>query len=186
MEIQHINVKIFVADNATVDLEKVNLVFHEWIQNDAGDGELLVDVADYAHVPAGPGMMLIGHESNFSLDFTVDNRAGLLYNRKTRLVGENTDRLSDALKRALSACDRLEAHAHFKGALKFNRQDMLLVVNDRALVPNEQDTYQRLKPDFDAVLGEIFADSHKLEFLEGDPRERFTVRVSASREPVVV
>lgn len=183
MEIQHINVKIFAAPGATIDLEKVNLIFHEWIQKDQGDGELLLDVADYAHVPEGPGMMLIGHDSNYSLDFVLGGRAGLLYNRKTALSGENTDRLRDALRRALKACDRLEAHQHTQGALKFNRREILVLVNDRALAPNEADVFQRLKPDFDAVFGEVFADSHRLEFVEGDSRERFAVRVSANREP---
>ncbi len=184
MDLQHINIKVFASSGAKIDLAKVNRVFHEWIQNGPGE-ELLIDVADYAHVPAGPGMMVIGHHANYSLDYVLEERPGLLYNRKTILSGENTDRLRDALQRAFAACDRLERHALTAG-LRFNRQDLLVVINDRALIANDEGVFQRVKPDFDAVFGDVFADAHRLEFVNGDPRDRFTVRVTATREPAVV
>ena len=185
-QIQHVNIKVFTdAASAEPDLEKVNHIFHEWIQKGESE-ELLMDVADYAHVPAGPGMMLIGHEVNYSLDFVVGGRAGLLFNRKTRMEGENTDLLKHAVKRAFAACDALENHASLAGALKFNRQDLVVFINDRALVPNEEAAFQRLKPDLDAVFGELFSDSHTLEYAQGDPRERFSVKVTAGSAPVAV
>ena len=49
-------------------------VFHQWIR-DSVCPEMLIDVADYRHVPAGPGVMLIGHEANYSLD-NRENRLG--------------------------------------------------------------------------------------------------------------
>jgi hypothetical protein len=184
--IQHVNIKVFTAPgSAEPDLEKVNHIFHGWIQAGYGE-ELLLDVADYAHVPDGPGMMLIGHEVNYSLDFVIERRAGLLYNRKTHLEGDNAEQFRHAVKRTFAACDALEQHPSLGGALKFNRQDLVVVINDRALVANDEATFQRLKPDLDAVFGELFADSHKLEFVQGDARERFAVKVTASAAPAAV
>ncbi len=87
IELQHINVKLFVRDPEKVDLEAVVPVFHSWIQGQIFD-ELLLDVADYSHVPDGPGVVLIGHEADYALDNT-DGRLGVRYNRKAPWPGSN-------------------------------------------------------------------------------------------------
>jgi len=50
-------VKIFVHEPTSIDLADAIPVFHRWIQ-EAVLNELVIDVADYRHVPAGPGVML--------------------------------------------------------------------------------------------------------------------------------
>jgi hypothetical protein len=53
MDVFKIAVKIFVAeDNFAAD--RFVPIFHRWIQNQAVEGHLLIDVADYAHVAGGP------------------------------------------------------------------------------------------------------------------------------------
>src|SRR5580698_4114768 len=106
MEIQHVNVKLLLADAQHGDLEPLIPFFHGWIQEQSGEG-LLLDVADYRHVPEGPGVILIGFEGNYSVDNT-DNRLGVRYNRKTALDGGNQDRLRQAAHAALTLCQRLE------------------------------------------------------------------------------
>src|SRR5271170_6865298 len=100
MEIQHVNVKLFLGDAGKVDLEALVPVFHSWIQKQPA-GELLLDVADYRHIRSGPGVILIGHEGNYSLDNT-DGRLGVRYNRKAELEGTNQDRLAQATHAALA------------------------------------------------------------------------------------
>src|SRR5260370_10727368 len=51
MELQHVNVKLLVKDPERVDLDPLVPVFHNWIQGQVFEGQL-VDVADYRHVPA--------------------------------------------------------------------------------------------------------------------------------------
>ena len=65
--VEHVQVKIFAREPAAIDLADAIPVFHRWIQEQVSE-ELLVDVADYRHVPDGPGVMLIAHEANYSLD----------------------------------------------------------------------------------------------------------------------
>ena len=64
--------------------------------------ELLIDVADYLHVHNGPGIMLIGHEADYSLDNRA-GRLGLLYNRKEQLDGTTQEKLAQAARAALTA-----------------------------------------------------------------------------------
>jgi len=47
-------------------VSKVIATFHQWIASNAL-GEILVDVADYSHVPNGPGVVLIGCDYNYAV-----------------------------------------------------------------------------------------------------------------------
>src|SRR6202023_3858531 len=117
MNIQHVNVKLLVKNPEQVDLEPLIPVFHNWIQGQVCE-ELLLDVADYRHVFAGPGVVLIGNEATYSVDNT-DNRLGIRYNRKGVLDGSNQDRLQQAGRAALTACKRLEAEPRLGGSLRY-------------------------------------------------------------------
>src|ERR1700737_364827 len=115
MQLQHVNVKLLLRNPEEVDLEPLIPVFHDWIRVQVAEG-LLLDIADYRHVPAGPGVVLIGHQGNYSVDNT-DNRLGVRYNRKTVLDGSNQDRLNQAARTALVACQRLEADSRLAAKL---------------------------------------------------------------------
>lgn len=171
--IQHINIKIFVKDPSAIHLEDAVGVFHQWIR-DSVCPELLIDVANYTHVHEGPGILLIAHEANYSLDLR-SGRLGLLYNRKAPLDGTFQDRLAQAHQAALAACDRLEQEAPFKGKLQFDRDTIEFFVNDRLLAPNTDETWQALKPELEAYF-----PGAKLE-RTGEPRDLF--RVSIQTDP---
>src|SRR6184192_1892739 len=143
--IQHVRVKIF-ASEAAVDLGDAIPVFHRWIQ-DRVCPEMLIDVADYRHVPNGPGVMLIGHEANYSLD-NNKGRLGLLYSRK-QSGGTAQENLRQAFDAALAACRRLEQEPPFAGKLNFDDGDCEFSINDRLLAPNAEHTFLTLKPEFD-------------------------------------
>ena len=51
-----------MAETGEIELEKLVPVFHQWIREKKIPDELLIDVADYAHVPQGPGVVLIDQE----------------------------------------------------------------------------------------------------------------------------
>ncbi len=72
--------KLFLDDASGVELEEFIPVFHDWIQTQQL-AELLIDVADYRHVPQGPGIALIAHDAHYVMDLT-DARLGLLYSRR--------------------------------------------------------------------------------------------------------
>lgn len=181
--VQGINVKVFAEEPVSIDLADAIPVFHRWIQDSILE-ELVVDVADYRHVPAGPGVMLIGHEANYSLDCAFD-RLGLLYNRKRVVGGSAQDKLLQAFGAALAACHRLEEEEPFKGKLTFNAGHCEVILNDRLLAPNTDETWLALKPEFVTFFDRLFgADNYRLNRL-GEPRERFRVAMS-TQHPVPV
>jgi len=168
--IQHINLKIFVKDPGAIDLADAIPVFHQWIR-DGVCPEMLIDVADYRHVSAGPGVLLIGHEANYSFD-NRENRLGLLYNRKAALNGTFQSRLAQAHRAALEACGHLEQEAPFRGKLKFDRNAIEVFVNDRLLAPNNDETWQALRPEIEGFFGSCTIQR------TGEPRDLFRVAIT--------
>lgn len=178
MELQHVNVKIF-ASELQVDLERFIDVFHRWI-TDQTTSEMLIDVADYRHVPHGPGVVLVGHEADYALDQT-GGRFGLLYNRKVAIAGSNQDRLKQALRSAALASQQLESE--FDGEpLKFSRQEFEIFINDRAIAPNTEETFAKTGPELAAFLALTLGhDQFRFERQSNDPRNRFGVVVNSSK-----
>jgi len=179
MQLQHVNVKLLVRNPEEVDLEPLIPVFHGWIQDQVGEG-LLLDIADYRHVDAGPGVVLIGHEGNYSVDNT-DHRLGVRYNRKAALDGSNQDRLKQAARAALTACQRLEADPRLGGKLRFNGQEIEIFVNDRLLAPNCDATREAFNSDFQIFFQNLFRGSEYSMSYGSDPRKLFTVSVKAAQ-----
>lgn len=176
MNLQHVNVKIFVDGDLSVDLNRFIEVFHRWIAEGKLD-ELLIDVADYRHVPMGPGVVLVGHEADYGMDMT-GNRPGLRFNCKVALNGSNTDRFRHALQSAAGACQLLEAE--FDG-LRFCRNGFELSINDRALAPNTAETFATCKPDLEEFFQSVFgSDDVKIDYASDEPRSLFGVSVSHS------
>lgn len=178
MELQHVNVKVFV-DGSEAALEPLVPVFHRWIQEKPLE-ELLLDVADYRHVFHGPGVMLIGHEANYSLDNT-DGKLGVLYNRKTPLDGTNQDRLKQAARAALNALERLDAEPNLNGKFRFDGTHVQLVINDRFLAPNTPETRAAAEPELKKFYKTLFGANQYEALYEEDPRRRFGVTLRTSQ-----
>lgn len=171
MNVQHINFKLFIENPETVTLADFAAVFNSWIQKQAFE-ELLIDVADYLHVHDGPGIMLIGHEADYSLD-NRGGRLGLLYNRKAQLDGTTLDKLAQAARAALTAAQILEE----ENRLKFNTSEAQIIINDRLLVPNTAERFEELEADFRSFFNKLYSDADYTLAHHSDPRERFTINV---------
>ena len=179
MELQHVNVKLYVEDPERTDLEVLIPVFHGWIQAQVPK-ELLIDVADYRHVHQGPGVVLIGHEADYSMDH-AGGRLGFRYNRKAPLESTNQDRFRQATRAALTAYQRLAEAPQLKGKFPFPGREMELFINDRMLAPNRQETFQAAKPDLETFFQILFGgNGFSLEH-NRDPRSLFSVSVKATR-----
>jgi hypothetical protein len=175
MNLQHINIKFFIENPEAVKLEEYSAVFNNWIQRHVTE-ELLIDVADYLHVHNGPGMILIGHEADYSLDNRA-GRLGLLYNRKTQLDGSVQEKLVQAARAALTAARLLEK----ENSVKFNGHEAQVLINDRLLVPNTPETFATLEPDLRTFLDRLYnGTEYTLTYASVDPRERFTVDIKVT------
>lgn len=173
-------VKIY-AKSGDIELEKLIPVFHDWIRKKKIPDELLIDVADYAHVPQGPGVVLIGHQSDYYLD-VADDRPGLLYSRKRGFEGDMQSGIDDAFRRALRACELLEKENGL--GFEFSTAELLFRVQDRLHAPNEEATYDAFRPALEQTANALFGGISSLERL-GGPREPFAVRIHTGSEDSV-
>ena len=171
MNIQHINIKFYLENPEAVNLADYATAFNTWIQNQRLE-ELLIDVADYLHVHNGPGIMLIGHEADYSLDNRA-GRLGLLYNRKAQLAGTTQVKLAQAASAVLTAAEILEK----ENGLKFNGQEVQIMINDRLLAPNTTQTFIALETDLKTFFDRLYNGAEYTLTHHTDPRERFTVNV---------
>jgi hypothetical protein len=179
MQLQHVNVKLLVPNSGVAGLDPLIPVFHDWIQGQVAE-ELLLDIADYRHVQEGPGVVLIGHEGNYSVD-NADNRLGVRYNRKAALDGNNQDRLKQAARAALMACQRLEAEPRLGGRLRFNGQEIEVFLNDRLLAPNCDATRKALHADFQIFSQKLFRGGEYSLSYGNDSRRLFGVSMKAAQ-----
>jgi hypothetical protein len=175
MNAQKLCVKLFLKDPAQLHGLKLVPVFQSWIQMHAVEDHLLIDVADYEHVPDGPGTVLVAHEANFSMD-AAGGRPGLLYQRKQPLAGSLEERIAAVFRYALAAAARLEEGQ----GLKFRTDEMLFRIADRLKAPNNSQTFEAVKPALEAFLSGVPGiDSFQLDYTSS-PDTLFEVLISAS------
>jgi hypothetical protein len=175
MELQKINVKILAEAPNKVPLTDFIDIFHGWIQ--ATDG-VYHDVADYSHMQAGPGIVLVADDANVSIDET-DNRRGLLYRQKNKVSGSNLEKLTTVLRSALENCYRLEEEPALRGKLKFSGNQVEILVNDRLLAPNTSDAFEEIRPEIDFLARRLYASTNfMLARKNDDPRHRLNVTLT--------
>lgn len=174
---QHLAIKIFEQSGAQLAANDAITVFHRWIQK-RDFPDLLIDVADYAHLPSGPGVVLVGRDATYSLD-TNGGRLGLLCSRRTAMSADDPESLRQIYDLALAVCHRLEGEPEFKGKLHFDEKGFALTFNDRLLYPNTEDSWTRLRPAVEEFLAAKFgAGAYNLR-RNYDLRERLGAEVVA-------
>ena len=172
MDLYRLGIKLFAVDPSVIRVKDFVPVFHSWIQKQCVDGHLLVDVHDYSHIQNGPGILLVAHEGNFCTDM-ADGKLGLAYFRKQPAGASFENQLDAALKTAQQAVALLEKEPVFKGRLRFRKDELLVIANDRLLAPNDASTFSTLKPS----LARVFGSNAKLVHANANPKDRLTVRV---------
>jgi len=180
MELHKFGIKFFATDAERIDILKLIPIYHRWIQQSALD-DLLIDVADYSHVPAGPVVMLIAHEGNYALDETGHER-GIVYYSKQKLTGELSERLAQVARKALKAAELMLADAELEGALQLPGNRLQFFANDRLAAPNTDAAYAEIEPALKTFLARLYAGARYSCTRETDPRERLSVRVQADGE----
>ena len=173
-------VKYFAQGDITFDLAALIPVFQRWIQEHTVEG-LLIDIADYKHVYQGPGILLIGHEADYSFDLR-GGRPGLLYTRKRDIQDSLVDNLTLAFRLAKSACEQLEAEPALIG-LRFAYDEAEILFLDRLATPNTPQVFEQLRSDLQQVASALYqTESVNVSTVEPDARLPLTVRIAALQE----
>ena len=175
MELQKLNVKFFFEQPNKIPLTDFIDIFHSWIQ--ATDG-VYHDVADYSHMQAGPGIVLVANDANVSIDES-GNRRGLLFSQKAPLAGSNQDKLRQVFRSALENCRKLEAEPTLKGKLRFAANEAIVSVNDRLFDGNSPQGFDAIKDDVAAVAKQLFGAEVSVH-RDDDGRQRLNVHVQTA------
>jgi len=122
MDVHRLGIKVFIAEPVRLQVTDFIPIFHTWIQKQIVQDHLLVDVHNYSHIHHGPGILLVAHQGNFSIDMG-DGRMGLLYNRKQPDSGTIHDRFVTILKFVLRGCCLLEADPGLARRLRFRTDE---------------------------------------------------------------
>jgi hypothetical protein len=154
--------------------------FHSWIQEHALADHVLIDVADYSHVPDGPGAVLVAHEANIYFD-RFDKRVGLRYSRKQPLGGSFSDGLRFIFRAGLRSCELLEQNSTLAGRIRFRTDEASFQINDRLLASNTKETFDIVKPELNRFLSELYGGAEvRLEHRHDDPKKLLEVFISST------
>ncbi len=178
-QLRGLGIKFFCEDGASLRLADAVPVFHEWIRTHALEG-LLIDVADYEHVHQGPGIVLVAHEGNYSLD-RAGGRLGVSYCSKQLGPGSLTERLLSVARSDLKACCLLQQDELLAGRVRFRGDEIEIVANDRLLASNSDGTLAAFRPALDELCGNLFGDASCEVSRRENPKERFTVQIKSSK-----
>lgn len=185
MHASKLQLKIFAApgpaplDASPVALEAFIPVFHRWIKEHVLP-ELSIDVANYAHVPRGPGVVLIGHACDYFVD-EGGGRLGLLHNRKRGSIAPE-GRLEDLFRRTLHAAALLQREPSLsRGGLAFSPGEFLFRINDRLAAPATDETFAAVRPELEALAQRLFDAPFELTRV-GDARSLFAVRLVSPKQ----
>ena len=169
----------FPAYPSQVDEAAFIPIFHEWIRVKKIPGAL-IDVADYRHVPEGPGIMLISHEINYAMDHG-GGRFGLSAQRKSGEGSSHQERIVDLAKRLALFGSLLEADGRLEGQLRLEGETFTYVANDRLRLPNTDEGFAALKPDLEAAAESLYSGAPvTITRVSNDPRDRLCAVVETA------
>mgnify|MGYP000317993773 CR=1 FL=1 len=165
------------------DIASIIPVFHRWIHNKSVPG-LLIDVADYKHVPNGPGILLIGDEGDYSLD-QADGRLSLVYDRKRQTGSELSESIRLVMEGVTAARRALEAETEL--GLRVADEAIQIIILDRLQYPNNAEIFDSVK----GAVGAVVASAHghadvDLTHVVTDPRRPLTIEIQLERTLVAV
>lgn len=170
MDPHRISVKLYLEDPAALDPEAVVPPFHRYIREDLVVGTP-IDVARYAHVVNGPGILIIGHQLDYAIDY-AEGRAGISVTRKRDAEGAFADQLRVLAAEAARLSLLLQGEDGIGDAGRVGTGEALVTILDRYEAPNDDETLVRVEP----ALREAFEPLSECAALE-------VSRVGASREP---
>lgn len=184
LESPEVSVKLFVVDAAGVRLKELIPVFHRWIKEDLLEDELQIDVANYEHVPKGPGVVLICDKAHYYFDVRA-GRAGLRYRGRREARATGAEAATRAFRAALHAARLLEADPVLEGRYRFRTDEVEFGIYDRLLAPSDVSTLVAIRPELEEAVRGLYGTDDVAIGLSSGPREPFMVTVTSGASPSV-
>jgi hypothetical protein len=179
MNLQRIHIKILTDAPATLNLEPFLAIFGRW-RADKKHPAGWVDLADYAHVPRGAGVVLVGFNANFAFDM-AGPAPGILYAAKKGLSGTHAERVALVLRSSVELSRRLIAEPEFPQSVHLRLDAFELHFPDRLESPNIPATDQELRPTVAEFFDRIFGRSGYDIVPQADQKQAFGYSIRASK-----
>ena len=151
MDLQRIDVKQLLKGPAVPEIDSLLVIFDRWrkVTDHPSDW---VDLADYAHMPQGPGILIAGKRDTFSLNLNPPG-PGLLTSVRNGLVGSLEERFREAFRRAGELNDAVLAEPEFPADLSPIEGAWEVFANDRLLCPSTSEMDAVVRPQLASALG---------------------------------
>jgi hypothetical protein len=176
---QQLSVKLFAQDPAAVDQAGFIPIFHRWIQESRLPGRVLIDVADYRHVPDGPGVVLIAHEAHYAID-SEHGPLGLACSRRRDEPGPLADKLVEAFRDTLSACRHLEEDP--TRPIRFRTDAARVAIVSRRFAAGPE-AWDQARPELEAFAARLYGDLPVRLEPVADARAPFAVTIEVPGAP---
>lgn len=177
-DLQRIHVKLLADAPPDLALDPFLAIFGRWRQDKAHPAEW-VDLADYAHMAKGPGILLVGKQGNFSIN-RDEPGLGLLYAGKTGFEGSEEARVLEAFRRCLELTLAIVAEPEYPADLKLEPGSWELFINDRLDFPNNEATDAALRPAIESALNALFGAGGYMLTRDDDPQRRYAFSIRAA------
>ena len=177
-DLQRIHVKVLADAPLDLDLDPFLTIFGRW-RHEKDHPAQWVDLADYAHMAKGPGILLAGKQGNFGVS-RDDPGLGLLYAGKAGFEGDVEQRFLEAFRRCLDLSVRIVAEPEYPEALKLEPGSWELFINDRLNFPNNEATDNLLRSPIEAALNTLFGPGNYTLAPDRDPQRRYAFSIRAT------
>ena len=148
--LQRIDVKLLLDAPPDPDLDPFLVIFHRWCQRRDHPADW-VDLADYAHLPSGPGVLIAGKRDTFSLNLNPPG-PGLLTSVRRGLEGSAEDRFREAFRRARELNSEVLSEPEFPSDFRVREGAWEVFLNDRLRFPNSDESDRIVRPGLAAAL----------------------------------
>ena len=180
MKIRQPGAKILLNDLRKDTEESLIPLFHDWIRNNVMDDHLMIDVADYRHVPNGPGVMLIAHEAHLSVE-RLGGDPGLCYQSKKDVLNEASAQFEMALRHVAKAASRFIS-GDSSSSFQFSKRKFILLSTSRLELKNTKEAFEKISNDVLVMLEKVFGHNEFSLKQQGDSRAPFSMLVQSSKD----
>ncbi len=149
--LQRIDVKLLLDAPADLDLDPFLAIFDRW-RKQLDHPSDWVDLADYAHMPSGPGILIAGKRDTFSVNLNPPG-PGLLTSVRNGLEGNLENRFREALRRARELNSAVLAEPDFPVGFRVIDGAWEVFLNDRLRFPNSDESDSIVRRGLATALG---------------------------------
>ena len=171
MDLQRIDLKALLDAPRDVKLDPLLGIFGRW-RSDKNHPARWVDLADYAHMSRGAGVVLIGKQGMFGVT-RFDPGLGLLYSGRAEYEGSCEKRIIESFRRHLALATALFREPDYPAELKALTGSWEFSINDRLDFPNNDATDRLLRSPIQAALDKLFGPGSYQITAENDRQRRY-------------